>query len=734
MTQEEFVKRYTYSVSHDRIGGGGFGTVYKAKDNVLHRTVAIKVSEVKTTSDGKKTFSLKDEFEALSHVPKHRNIANYEEFYSFEMSNGIFDYAVMQYYPDGNLSSAIKQGLTNEQKESVAMQLLEGVGFLHEHKVVHRDLKPSNILIVRDGEEIIPLITDFGLSKTANAGDGSVFTNSFGGGTQRYSSPEQLQGKPLRFNTDLWSYGAIVYELFTGETLFSAGSGASNSAQADLEIYNKIIHGDVENLSKMPERWRKVAERCMVVDPEQRAKSAQEMMALLKGEDEATRIETTPLPTPVATPQSYPQPAYQAPQPGYQPQPAYAAPQANVGGGKSNKGLWIVIGVFFAALVGGLLYTLLKPDPDTEAFKACYTVSDYRGYIREYGQKARHYKEARQFIQAYVDDSLTQARLEAERVEDEVYNKCTTIAACDNYLKTYPNGRYVTEVKKKKSTMEANEKEEAAYKKCTTIAACDSYLSSYPNGRYVSEVRTKKADLEEKARKEANKKAFSVSSSKKVYIASSNLQYQPSSGKWRFASNPWDYIGSANANVSSYYSGWIDLFGWGTANNPTRTSKYDSDYAYFSDWGYKMSGGWRTISHSEFDYVLYKRNTSSGIRFAKGTVSGVKGLILLPDNWSSSTYRLYSTNTNDASFSSNTISASTWNSTFAPAGAVFLPCAGYREGTSASDANSVGYYITSTAYQTDYAYAVFIGSSILDVDSWGHRYRGRSVRLVRSAD
>ena len=79
MTQQEFFDRYTYSVLKDRIGGGGFGTVYKAYDNVLHRDVAIKVSEIKTTADGKKTFSLKDEFEALWHVPKHPTIANYEE-------------------------------------------------------------------------------------------------------------------------------------------------------------------------------------------------------------------------------------------------------------------------------------------------------------------------------------------------------------------------------------------------------------------------------------------------------------------------------------------------------------------------------------------------------------------------------------------------------------------------------------------------------------------------------
>ena len=291
MTQEEFFKRYTYSPSHDRIGGGGFGTVYKAKDNLLHRTVAIKVSEVKTTADGKKTFSLKDEFDALNHLPKHPNIANYEEFYSFESPRGLFDYAIMQYYPDGNLSNAFKQGLTDEQKEDIAVQLLEGISFLHNHKVVHRDLKPGNILIVKDGDSIIPLITDFGLSKAATPTNGSMFANSFSGGTPRYSSPEQLQGKPLRFNTDLWSYGAILYELFTGEQLFSAGSGAANTAQADMEIYKKIVNGNVSGLGKMPEKWRKVAERCLVVDAAKRAKDVKELIGVENGQSTQLHVE-----------------------------------------------------------------------------------------------------------------------------------------------------------------------------------------------------------------------------------------------------------------------------------------------------------------------------------------------------------------------------------------------------------------------------------------------------------
>lgn len=534
MTQEEFFKRYTYSPSRDRIGGGGFGTVYKAYDNLLHREVAIKVSEVKTTADGAKTFSLRDEFEALNHVPKHPNIANYEEFYSFEMPNGVFDYAVMQYYPDGNLSNAIKQVLTAEQKEDIATQLLEGIDFLHRHKVVHRDLKPGNILIVKHGGRIIPLITDFGLSKATGMGENSVFSNSFGAGTPKYSSPEQLQGNPLRLNTDLWSYGAIIYELFTGEQLFNASSGAANTAQADIEVYNKIVNGKVQSLGKMPEKWRKVAERCLVVDAAKRAKDAGELFAIIKGDDDETigsssgSGTTTGPKMPTNTP-PIDKPSPKDPHSG-------TSPFKGVGGIQdplsptpndkptNKKGLWIGLGIAAAVIVALLL--LLKPkqepipaDPDTQAYEACQTVADYRAYISDYGQNSLYYADAKAFVDQYVADSIERvqdslarvqaqeqakaeqiAQAKAEKKEDDAYKKCTTIAGCNNYLKEYPEGRYVEEVKTTKAELEqteAEKKEEAAYKKCTTIESCDAYLKNYPEGKYVEVVKTKRKELQE---------------------------------------------------------------------------------------------------------------------------------------------------------------------------------------------------------------------------------------------
>lgn len=511
MTQQEFFNRYTYSPSRDRIGGGGFGTVYKAYDNLLHREVALKVSEVKTTSDGQKTFSLKDEFEALAHVPKHPNIANYEEFYSFEDHRGLCDYAIMQYYPDGNLSNAIKQGLTAGQKEDIATQLLEGIDFLHKHKVVHRDLKPGNILIVKHGGRIIPLITDFGLSKATGMGENSVFSNSFGAGTPRYSSPEQLQGNPLRLNTDLWSYGAILYELFTGEQLFTAGSGAANTAQADMEVYNKIVNGNVQSLGKMPEKWCKVAERCLVVDAAKRAKDAGELFAIIKGDDDETigsssgSGTTTGPKMPTNTP-LIDKPSPKDPHSG-------TSPFKGVGGIQdplsptpndkptNKKGLWIGLGIAAAVIVALLL--LLKPtqeptptDPDMQAYEACQTVADYRAYISDYGRNAINYSDAQHKIDSIQTDSIAKVK------EDAAYGQCNSITTCASYLDTYPNGRYVVEVKDKKAKLEseANEeelkKEDDAYKRCTSLSGCENYMNSYPQGRYVSEVKAKKAVLE----------------------------------------------------------------------------------------------------------------------------------------------------------------------------------------------------------------------------------------------
>ena len=254
---------------------------------------------------------------------------------------------------------------------------------------------------------------------------------------------------------------------------------------------------------------------------------------------------------------------------------------------------------------------------------------------------------------------------------------------------------------------------------------------------------------------------FSVSASQRVYFSQGNLQYKASNGTWRFATNQYDYIGSTNSNISSSYSGWIDLFGWGTSGwncGNTYYRPWDSDYSDYtsgglygpfgaynltgsyanSDWGHynaisnggNTSNTWRTLTRQEWDYIFNTRSTPSGIRYAKAKVNNVNGVILVPDNWSTNIYVLSCANQSEASFNSNVISASQWN-ILQNAGIVFLPAGGFRYGTSVSHVGEYGVYWSATNYGNYDAYVLFFVDSEL---STSHlcppRYAGESVRLV----
>ena len=227
---------------------------------------------------------------------------------------------------------------------------------------------------------------------------------------------------------------------------------------------------------------------------------------------------------------------------------------------------------------------------------------------------------------------------------------------------------------------------------------------------------------------------FSVSSTKKVVFSKGDLQYQASTNTWRFAEHQWDYIGDANSNITQTSSGWIDLFGFGTVNTPTKISKNSSDYSSFNDWGNNtiQNGGnkkWFTLTKDEWVYVFNTRNTNSGIRYAKATVNGVSGVILLPDNWNSNNYKLRKTNTWDASFSSNRISQSDWISKLEANGAVFLPCVGHRDGTYVY----VGYgssFWSATYNDSESAYSVYFCGAGVHPAYNNYRKFGLAVRLV----
>ena len=234
---------------------------------------------------------------------------------------------------------------------------------------------------------------------------------------------------------------------------------------------------------------------------------------------------------------------------------------------------------------------------------------------------------------------------------------------------------------------------------------------------------------------------FSVSATRQVRFSQGNLQYQASTNTWRFAEHQYDYVGSDNRSISSTYSGWIDLFGWGTGSNPTLSSSYPEDYGTFVDWGSNaiINGGnttnlWRTLTSAEWEYLLNTRSGASS-KLGSGNINGVGGLIILPDSW---------TLPSECSFASgfaiinpyhypdwkhNSYTLAQWAQMEA-AGAVFLPAAGRRKGTDFDNEGFHGYYWSSTPYSKNDAYHMYFSSYNLIASINCSRSYGYPIRPV----
>ena len=242
---------------------------------------------------------------------------------------------------------------------------------------------------------------------------------------------------------------------------------------------------------------------------------------------------------------------------------------------------------------------------------------------------------------------------------------------------------------------------------------------------------------------------FSASADKQIIFSSGNLQYHPANNEWRFAENQTDYIGAANSTISETYNGWIDLFGWGTGDAPTKSSPFYSAYQTFVDWGTNTIGTdapntWRTLSKDEWNYIFYNRPNAQSL-FALGSVNGVNGTIILPDNWTtpagvsfvaSTTNGLswqggYYYNSNGTNYGDNTYTSEQW-SKMEQAGAVFLPASGSRSDTNVGDVGNIGRYWSSTGREEFYAYGVDFQSNSLNPQTNLVRDCGFSVRLAKT--
>ena len=284
------------------------------------------------------------------------------------------------------------------------------------------------------------------------------------------------------------------------------------------------------------------------------------------------------------------------------------------------------------------------------------------------------------------------------------------------------------------------------------IGTSDNVPEIYENG-YLTEgisltVNTPKGSL---------RSLFTVNANgDQVYFSQGNLQYIGSAATpyWKFADHQWDYLGTSTGQNSSNPNVDRDLFGYGTSGYYLGFAEYqpwtivwNGDYWPYNlfdqtgqaDWGYNAianggnteNSGWRTMTRQEGSYVFFTRSTASGIRFAKGKVNGVNGIILLPDNWDASIYTLSNTNYSGYSGFSNVITADDWTNILEANGAVFLPFAGRR--VEASVQSGEGKYWSASSCGGSERYGWELGSSIA-TESGLYYCSGCSVRLVHNAE
>ena len=195
----------------EKLGAGGMGEVYLADDTKLERRVALKLLSPTLRSDPDARARLLREAKTASRL-NHPNILT---IYAVEEADG-YDFIVMEYLQGVQLSAWARESARSE-KDIVGMlaQVASGLSRAHEAGIVHRDLKPDNIIVDTDGR---PKILDFGLALLS--GSARLTKEQITVGTAHYMSPEQVRGEDLDGRSDIWSFGAILYEMLAGEVPF----------------------------------------------------------------------------------------------------------------------------------------------------------------------------------------------------------------------------------------------------------------------------------------------------------------------------------------------------------------------------------------------------------------------------------------------------------------------------------------------------------------------------------
>ena len=251
----------------DKIGDGGMAFVYKAKDTLLNRIVAVKVLRPEFVDDEEFLAKFKREAEAVANI-SHPNIVNVYDV----GADGKVHYIVMEYVDGQNLKEIIKNEGTLDEYTAldITKQIANALGAAHKKGVIHRDIKPHNILISNEGRQV--KVADFGIAKAAT---NSTMTN-IGSiiGSVHYFSPEQAKGKPVKNNADIYSLGIVLYEMILGKVPFKGDSPISIA----LQHINEDIEFSSEEKTNIPQSIRTLIKKMTNKSPQERYQSTEEVI------------------------------------------------------------------------------------------------------------------------------------------------------------------------------------------------------------------------------------------------------------------------------------------------------------------------------------------------------------------------------------------------------------------------------------------------------------------------
>jgi len=253
----------------EKIGEGGMGVVYKAEDTKLKRTVALKFLPPELTRDAQAKARFVQEAQAAAALD-HPNICAVHEIGEAE---GV-TYIVMPYVKGQSLKERVAVGpLSVEDALAIAGQVAEGLKEAHDKGIIHRDIKPANIMLTEKGQA---KIMDFGLAKL-EAGVDLTRTMAVIG-TVAYMSPEQARGEEVDLRTDIWSFGATLYEMLTGQKPFGQ--------KHDQALMYSILNDPTESVSRVrpeiPKPLEVVIQKTLEKDRSRRYQNMEELLKDLK--------------------------------------------------------------------------------------------------------------------------------------------------------------------------------------------------------------------------------------------------------------------------------------------------------------------------------------------------------------------------------------------------------------------------------------------------------------------